>query len=90
MAGGKVFNVLFLCTHNSARSIVAEVIIDYVGRGKFKGFSAGSVPGFVAAQLLGALIATGLARWLYRTPEQTPATDREPARPSGERRAREP
>jgi len=55
------YNALFLCTGNSARSILAESLLDHWGQGRFSGFSAGSFPkGEVRPEALRVLAEAGM------------------------------
>jgi arsenate reductase len=64
----KVYNVLFLCTGNSARSILAEALIGRLGEGRFRGYSAGSHPkGAVHPLALELLQSLGYSTEGYRS-----------------------
>lgn len=64
----RIFNVLFLCTGNSARSIIGEAILNRIGAGKFKAYSAGSDPkGAVNPNTIALLDRLGYETGGYRS-----------------------
>lgn len=64
----KTYNVLFLCTGNSARSILAEGVLNHLGNGRFRGYSAGSFPkGQVHPLSLALLHSAGIHTGLLRS-----------------------
>jgi protein-tyrosine-phosphatase len=64
----RAYNVLFLCTGNSARSIMAEAILNKVGAGKFRAYSAGSQPkGSVHPESLRLLRSLGYNTFDFRS-----------------------
>jgi arsenate reductase len=64
----RVYNVLFLCTGNSARSVLAEAILNRIGEGRFRAFSAGSQPrGAVNPNTLHLLAQLGYDTTGYRS-----------------------
>ena len=68
----KIYNVLFLCTGNSARSILAEAILNKIGGGKFRAYSAGSQPkGQVNSNTLQLLERLGYDTSGYRSKSWT-------------------
>ncbi|MBN9475837.1 MAG: arsenate reductase ArsC [Burkholderiales bacterium] len=64
----KIYNVLFICTGNSARSILAEGLLNGMGKGRFRAYSAGSHPkGAVHPQATAVLQYLGLPATGYRS-----------------------